>query len=188
MSRANRLLLLPFLVVFVVVLWMFTAPAALEPAISTDYPATIQITDNDEPGEPLRITGTVYDIKTSKQVAGAHIHVYHTDIHGYYSPNGENEREHRLNGDMTSDGDGRYEFKTIRPGPYPGNTIPAHIHYVVNLPDASEQTFELLFEGDPRITARQKDRAKRKGDFFAIRKLEKVKGVWVGEYDLYVKR
>ncbi len=180
-----------FLIVVVAILvtgvFLLQAPAESD-ASKKDFPSSIRLTDDDEPGEPLRISGTVYDFKTSEKLAGVHVHVYHTDVTGYYSPGGRNEREHRLNGDMLTDKDGLYQFETIRPGPYPGNSIPAHIHYEVELPDGSEHDFELLFEGDPNITSRQKERAARKGDFFAIRKLEKEDGVWVGVYDLYVKR
>ena len=183
----SKSLLLVVVAILISAVFLLQAPADSDTS-RKDFPSSIRITSDDEPGEPLRVTGTVYDFETSEKLAGVHVHVYHTDIHGYYSPGGHNEREHRLKGDMLTDKQGAYQFETIRPAPYPGNSIPAHIHYELELPDGSEHEFELLFEGDPKITSRQKERATRKGDFFAIRKLEKENGVWVGTYDLYVKK
>lgn len=147
----------------------------------------IQIAEDAEPGEKMSIQGIVYN-KAGEVYPGVSVHVYHTDNTGYYSPNGENERDHRLKGDMTTNEQGVYEYHTIRPAPYPNNRIPAHVHYVVTTSDGDEQDFELVFEDDPRVTERQRSRAARKGDFWGITKLTKNdEGVWEGSFDLYLK-
>ena len=147
----------------------------------------IQITEEKEPGEKMLIRGVVYN-KAGEIYPGVNVHVYHTDNTGYYSPNGENERNHRLKGDMTTNEQGVYQFSTIRPAPYPNNRIPAHVHYVVTTPNGNEQDFELVFEGDPNVTERQRSRAARQGDFWGITQLTKNgDGVWEGSFDLYLK-
>jgi len=80
-----------------------------------------------EPGEPLVITGHVFKADGKTPAEGMVLWVYHTDRTGYY--NAQDDASHpRLNGWMQIGGDGKYEFRTIRPGPYPHRTTPAHIH------------------------------------------------------------
>jgi protocatechuate 3,4-dioxygenase beta subunit len=43
-------------------------------------------------------------------------------------------RDPRLTGLLRSDVAGRYSFRTIRPGSYPGTQVPQHIHYEVAAP------------------------------------------------------
>lgn len=131
----------------------------------------IVIPPTNEPGDQLIVSGIVYarDGKTIKE--GITVHVYHTDMYGYYSRNGDNESRHRLNGDMITNSDGKYEFRTIKPEAYTSGNIPAHIHFIISSKDIPEQQFELLFEGDPSISERTKQQAKEKDAFFQIRPL-----------------
>jgi protocatechuate 3,4-dioxygenase beta subunit len=142
----------------------------------------------DEPGERMIISGTVYapDGKTPQE--GIKIYVYHTDAEGYYSKEFNSSRNARLNGAMVSDSLGRYEYETIRPGPYPGGGIPAHVHYVVTLRDGVEKRFELLFEGDPNISDTMRHRGTVEGGYLSVRPLEKDEnGIWVGKFDLILR-
>ena len=76
----------------------------------------------------------------------------------------------RLKGWAKTDADGRFEFSTIRPGHYPGEQIAAHVHFVL-MPDDGNRYHggELLFEGDPALTARQKAASAGAGMFAEIR-------------------
>jgi len=47
---------------------------------------------------------------------------------------------------VTTDSDGRYAFKTIRPVPYPGRT--PHLHLKLAHPDAKPLTTQLYVAGD----------------------------------------
>src|SRR4029453_12669266 len=49
-------------------------------------PARITITNRDEPGERLIVTGRVFGPDGVTPVPGASVYVYHTDVKGYYSP------------------------------------------------------------------------------------------------------
>jgi protocatechuate 3,4-dioxygenase beta subunit len=57
-----------------------------------------------------------------------------------------------LKGYLQTVAEGRYELRTIKPGPYPGSGPPAHIHYEVTNAKGSVERFEMVFEGDPRLT------------------------------------
>lgn len=125
-----------------------------------------------EPGEPLIVEGRVLS-STEQPVAGVPVYLYHTDIHGYYSAGGKDERNpgarnSRLRGDLKTDAEGRYQFRTIKPGQYPGSSgPPAHIHYEITPGQQPMQAFELIFEGDSRLTAEIRQRAARH-DFFML--------------------
>jgi protocatechuate 3,4-dioxygenase beta subunit len=135
-------------------------------------PSQITIAAKEEPGERLIVTGTVSDAE-GKPLEGVSVYVYHTDTNGYYTPGTNDNRNPRLRGYMRTDRQGRYEFSTIKPGPYPNSRIPAHIHYVVTAPGHRERVFEIVFEGDPFIDDRIRADAKKEDSGFSIRPLER---------------
>jgi len=130
------------------------------------------LVDDDEPGTPLVVSGTVYDADGVTPRSGIRLYVYNTDAEGTYSRDGANESVRRINGRMVTDGRGRYEFHTVKPGSYPGNRIPAHIHYVVSGSGLGERRLELRFQGDPFLSADAQSRELAKSTFGSIRPLE----------------
>src|SRR5256885_7947829 len=93
-----------------------------------------------EPGEPLVITGRVFKADGKTPGEGMVLWVYHTDRTGYY--NAQDDASHpRLNGWMKIGADGKYEFRTIRPGAYPHRSTPAHLLANVYGPGCSERPF-----------------------------------------------
>ncbi len=93
---------------------------------------------------------------------------------------------------MKSGFDGKYEFRTIKPGPYPSNSTPAHVHGHISAPGFPEYPLVYYFEGDKLIT--DKNRAKlnhNRGGTPSIIQLKKdSNGVFVGHRDFileYVK-
>ena len=122
---------------------------------SQGAPWRIVIAPQEEPGEPLVVSGTVYGPDGSTPSPGVTLELHHTDARGYYSEDGKNEREPRLRGRLTTDARGRYEFRTIKPAPYPGGRNPAHIHVKASGGGFPEQwPHEFWFEGDRTLTAR----------------------------------
>jgi protocatechuate 3,4-dioxygenase, beta subunit len=122
----------------------------------------------DEPGEPLMVSGTVRDT-AGKPIAGVLIYVFHADAKGYYAPaRAMDEPNARLFGYMKTGADGRYEFRTIRPGGYPKQPIPQHIHMLVTAVGYRDHrcrsTCQLVFENDPRMTAEWHKWAKEGGN------------------------
>ena len=151
-------------------------------------PSSAVLTAADEPGEPLRVTGTVYAADGVTTVPGVVLYVYHTDAEGLYSATNDNT-DPRLKATLASDADGRYEYRTIRPAPYPGGGVPAHVHYVVEGAGYPEQRHDLNFEGDPHLSRRAIERSREKGKFGSVRPLERGgDGVWQVTFDLRLEK
>jgi protocatechuate 3,4-dioxygenase beta subunit len=104
-------------------------------------------------GQRLVVSGTVYRDDCATPLAGASIEVWQTNAEGEYGPaqGTGDERCCYLAAALRTDGRGRYEFETVKPGHYKGaaRPPPAHIHFEVRHPDADGVLTELLFEGDP---------------------------------------
>ncbi len=136
-----------------------------------DAPSRAVIAAASEPGERLTVTGVVYGAD-GRPLAKASVYVYHTDARGLYSPGENDSRNPRLRGYMRTDAEGRYEYRTIKPASYPNTSNPAHIHYHVNAPGHQERVFEIVFEGDPLVTAAIRARAAQEGSGFSLRPLQ----------------
>lgn len=96
------------------------------------------------------IEGRVLDAD-GRPIAGARVEIWQCDANGrYHHPH---DREGPLDenfqgfGRHTTDAEGRYRFRTIRPVPYPGRT--PHIHYAVFIPGRPPFTTQLYVAGDP---------------------------------------
>lgn len=144
----------------------------LNQATSNDSTWSIWISPDNEPGEPMIVTGTVYAPDGKTPLEGIKIHVYQTDAKGIYSADG-NRANSRIQGDMVTNKNGKYQFSTIKPGSYPNSRVPSHVHYVVSGPGYAQQRFELRFVDDPYLSNRIVEREQRKGKFGAIQKLVK---------------
>jgi protocatechuate 3,4-dioxygenase beta subunit len=91
---------------------------------------------------------------------------------------------------MRTNAVGHYEFRTIKPAPYPGRNNPAHIHAFVSGPGYPEYWIdEFLFEGDPFITQEIRSKLLGEGSFSSILKLTRGDdGVLRGVRDIKVER
>jgi protocatechuate 3,4-dioxygenase beta subunit len=156
-------------------------------------PWNISIASATEPGEPLIISGAIYAPDGHTPLEGISLWVYHTDATGHYSKLsdvGGEARNTRLHGLMQTNREGRYEFRTIKPAPYPGRTNPAHVHAYVSGPGYPEYWIDdFLFEGDPLITDEMRRKFAGKGSFSSILKLTRGgDGVWRGARDIVIER
>jgi protocatechuate 3,4-dioxygenase beta subunit len=141
-----------------------------------------------EPGEPMVITGKVFQADAKTPAAGMVLWVYQTDQTGYY--NEKDDASHpRLRGWMKIGWDGKYELRTIRPGAYPHRATPAHIHAHVYGPGYSERSIEdYWFKDDPRINEKELKNAADNGGHPVIVELKRGNdGVWRGERDITLK-
>jgi len=100
--------------------------------------------------------------------AGTPLYVYQTDARGIYSSevNDDNTKP-RLKARFQTGADGAFAFRTIMPGQYPRSGPPAHIHLEVTPAGRPVERFELVFEGDSRLTDAIKADA-RAGRFYAL--------------------
>lgn len=136
-----------------------------------DAPWSATIAGGSEPGERLILTGTVFS-RDGKPREGVTVYAYHTDANGYYrkKPWGRP----RLRGWARTNAEGRYEFHTITPGPYPLRRNPAHIHMTIAVPGKVEWWIpELRFAGDSFLSNQETERETQRGTFASIRPLER---------------
>ncbi len=127
-----------------------------------------RIAPPDEPGSPLVVHGSLFDRQGEHPIEAALVFAYQTDSDGRYDRPGHDGW--RLRGWARTDPRGRFEFQTIRPGPYPGRDVAAHIHVGVDGAPGQRQTLlDVLFAGDPRLSAAERERSTREGAFANIR-------------------
>jgi protocatechuate 3,4-dioxygenase beta subunit len=81
-------------------------------------------------------------------------------------------RNPRLMALLRTDAAGRYSFRTIRPGSYPGTSVPQHIHYEVAASGQGSRIFEIIFEQDPNVTAEIRKQAAEPGSIYSLRRIE----------------
>jgi protocatechuate 3,4-dioxygenase beta subunit len=141
-----------------------------------------------EPGEPLVISGQVFDATGTHPVPEVVVYAYHTDIKGLYTRSGA-ARPPRLRGWAKTDAEGRYEFQTIRPAPYPGNGPPAHVHFHLSgAGHPRQEAEEMVFEGDPKITPEMAERSRRAGRFGGVRPITRgADGAWRCTFDMRLR-
>ena len=131
-----------------------------------------------EPGERLVISGQALAPDGVTPAAGVVIYAYQTDATGEY--HNDANRVARLHGWAKTDQSGHFEFRTIRPAPYPNRRIPAHVHFHAwgnGYP--LQWTEELHFAGDPLLSSRDSSDSRALGEFANIRPLTRdADGVW----------
>jgi protocatechuate 3,4-dioxygenase beta subunit len=95
-------------------------------------PRSPQRSDLREPGiegQPVELSGHVLT-RSCRQIPGALVDLWHADNVGEYDNTG-----FRLRGHVLTDSDGRFSFRTIMPGLYPGRT--RHYHVRIQAPGRS---------------------------------------------------
>ena len=110
-----------------------------------------------EPGTPFVVKGVVVD-PAGKPAAGVEILAYHTDRTGIYAAPGAAD-PWRLKGWAVTDAQGRFEFHTIRPGEYPTEQVPSHVHFFLATSCCGRQIAEVMFDDDPMVTPAFRARA-----------------------------
>lgn len=144
------------------------------------------IAPSEEPGEPMIIRGTIFKKDGKTPAPDVILYVYHTDNAGIYSKApGHTNRHGHLRGWMKTGPNGRYEFRSIRPGSYPTRNAPAHIHPLIKENGLTRYWIdEYLFEGDPLLTAQERSRQEKRGGSGIITLKKNGSGVWEGRRDI----
>ena len=101
-------------------------------------------------GTPLSVTGRVLD-RSGRPRAGTRVEIWQCDAFGQYhhvgEPAGSGDPNFQGFGAVTTDAEGRYSFRTIKPVPYPGRT--PHIHFTVVENGRRRLTSQMFIEGEP---------------------------------------
>lgn len=155
-------------------------------------PAQINAVDTStgwtEKGQKLRVTGTIFKADGMTPAPGVIVYYWQTDNNGYYSPSaGMDERARRhghIRGWVKTGDDGAYSIYTIRPAPYPGQDMPAHIHLSVKEPGMNEYYVdELVFDDDKLLTGEKRKKMENRGGSGVLR-VVLDKDMQVAEHDI----
>ncbi|MEO6869617.1 MAG: hypothetical protein ABI168_08235 [Ginsengibacter sp.] len=130
-----------------------------------------------ERGQKLLLSGTVFKLDGKTPAPNVIIYYWQTDNNGYYSPkNGMEEKAKRhghIRGWVKTDQNGKYSIYTIRPAPYPKNTIPAHIHTSIKEPNIDNEYYidEFVFDDDILLTSAKRKALENRGGSGILRVL-----------------
>lgn len=119
-------------------------------------PRSVMLPDFNDPGPKIEISGIVYQRDGMTPARDVVLYVYHTNQKGVYPSKGNEKgwakRHGYIRGWVKTDANGYYQFKTLRPAPYPDLGEPAHIHLTVKEPNKTEYYLDdYLFADDPLL-------------------------------------
>lgn len=113
------------------------------------YALGANLVQSPTPGAPLFVSGAVRDVH-GRPVAGADVDVWHASPIGLYENQDPEQAEMNLRGMFTTDSEGRFHFRSVRPAGYPvptdgpcGDLLraqlrhpfrPAHLHFMITKP------------------------------------------------------
>lgn len=146
-----------------------------------------------EPGEPMRIEGRVYEVDGRTPAADVIIYAYQTNAAGLYA-NGTTEtewsrRHGRLRGWVKTDAQGRYAFDTIKPAPYPDRSLPAHVHFTILEPGRrSYYIDDIVFDGEFKVSPSYRAAQELRGGSGIVKLTRDASGQWLAHRDITLER
>ena len=154
--------------------------------------STLRLAPHGEPGEPMLLSGrvTAPDGRPAPDVV---VYAHHTDARGLYSRGtGETEWSRRhglLRGWVRTDGEGRYAFRTIKPAPYPGRAMPAHVHLFIAEPGRRPYYIDdVVFAGEFAVDSRYVAAQELRGGSGIVRLGRSQHGAWLARRDIALER
>ena len=147
-----------------------------------DMSNKMEIADITEEGVRIVIKGQIFKDDGVTPYNELIIYAYHTDNKGYYTKKGDEtgvQKQHgHLFGYCLTDPEGKYEIYTIRPGRYPDNKFPAHIHWAVKEPDGNMFYLnDFVFSDDSMVNNEYLSHLNYKGDDGVILLKENSSGI-----------
>ncbi len=150
------------------------------------------IAGKNEKGQRIKISGTVYQSDMQTPASDVILYLYHTNTKGIYpkkgNETGNGVRHGYLRGWIKTDRDGSYSFETIRPKPYPGRAVPAHIHITVKESNKDEYWLkDYFFEDDNLLTEKDRKNSIEDDKFDHVISLSKQGQILIGNRDIKLK-
>ena len=150
------------------------------------------IAGQNEPGDKLIITGTLFKSDGVTPYPNVILYAYHTDNSGYYSKKGNEKGFQKWHGHLhgwcKSDNDGKYELRTIRPARYPDNSMPAHIHAAFKSPGGQmDYINDFVFKDDSLVNEKYLSSLFNIGGTGVVDIQKTAKNIWAGKRDLILK-
>ena len=119
---------------------------ALGPFYKANAPAEPELCASGSGGpDKLTVSGRVLGMPNCAPLAGALVEVWQADARGNYTQvgSGQDDSGCLLRASLRTDAEGRYAFRTVMPGEYPGR--PRHIHYRVSAKGYGTLVTQLYF-------------------------------------------
>lgn len=136
-------------------------------------------------GQKLLLTGVVYQSDGKTPVSDVVIYYYQTNTEGKYlhkpeekrsmPPNELGQTHGYIRGWVKTDKDGKYSIYTVRPGTYPTNDEPAHIHLTVKEPNEFKEYYidDAVFDDDKILTTAKRLKMENRGGSGVLRLVKK---------------
>ena len=160
---------------------------------SGDLQSIVHIVTTDERGERLILHGKVLSADGKAPVGGVVIYLHQTNVDGLYAGGGKsnpNSRRHgKLRGWAKSASNGTYEFHTIKPAPYPGQSEPAHIHLYIKEPNTPPYYIDnVVFDGEFLVNNDYRREMANRGGSGIVKLLKDDNGILIASRDIILER
>ncbi len=148
-----------------------------------------------QPGQKILLTGIVYQKDGKTPAPDVLLYYYQTNTEGKYlhkpeetqsmPPNELGQTHGYIRGWVKTDSAGKYFIYTIRPGAYPTNDEPAHVHFTVKEPNDINEYFidDFVFDDDKLLTSTKRKNFENRGGSGVLRMVQ-MGGLLVGERNI----
>ncbi|MBL7877219.1 MAG: intradiol ring-cleavage dioxygenase [Cyclobacteriaceae bacterium] len=136
-------------------------------------------------GQRILLTGIVYQIDGETPASEVLLYYYQTNTEGKYlykaeesrsmPPNELGQTHGYIRGWVKTDKDGKYFIYTIRPGTYPSNDEPAHVHITVKEPNDIKEYYidDFVFDDDKLLTSARRRKMENRCGSGVLRLVQK---------------